>query len=444
MEGMTPYVDFADSKGPLLWLIYGIGYLLSPTSYIGVFWLSVLAYTVTFAAVWRTARMFVGRRESLLVLAIMPAMMFYRVMHEEVVGEDFCMPWICIGIYCTCRTLMSPPGSSVRKYAFWLGVGMAWCLLIKWNLFVLTGGMALIILGVSFGRKRADGLLFGLLGIAALTLPFVVYFLWRGNLTALVQEYFVNTFLITEQGQTPATERILFYTLFTKSLSVFFTMMLAGIFIGIILFCRCFRVAYWLLLGYVPFFLFLEFEPSINHYFTIATPFCIFFLLVIVHCVSQRITKCPKIVFAAIVLCLFFGGTAYNTRWSRFVFFPSEDQERWDEAQTVLRQKQYPRILVGVRDHGYGILSRALPACKYWALQLNASKEMIEERRRAIRARKPDFILLVSKGNAMREVKRIDPQFFTILRASGYHQCYVTVEENGKTTKKALPVYAKE
>lgn len=37
MEGMTPYIDFADSKGPLLWLIYGIGYLLSPTSYIGVF-----------------------------------------------------------------------------------------------------------------------------------------------------------------------------------------------------------------------------------------------------------------------------------------------------------------------------------------------------------------------------------------------------------------------
>ena len=25
MNGMIPYVDFADSKGPLLWLIYGIG-----------------------------------------------------------------------------------------------------------------------------------------------------------------------------------------------------------------------------------------------------------------------------------------------------------------------------------------------------------------------------------------------------------------------------------
>jgi hypothetical protein len=28
MNGLMPYVDFADSKGPLLWLIFGIAYLL--------------------------------------------------------------------------------------------------------------------------------------------------------------------------------------------------------------------------------------------------------------------------------------------------------------------------------------------------------------------------------------------------------------------------------
>ena len=444
MEGMTPYVDFADSKGPLLWLIYGIGYILSPTSYIGVFWLSVLSYTVTFAIVWRTARLFVGRREALLVLAVMPALMFYRGIHEEVLGEDFCMPWICVGIYCTCRALMSPQGTSVRKYAFWLGVGMAWCLLIKWNWFVLMGGMALVVLGVSFGRKSADGLLFGLLGIAALALPFVVYFLLKGNLEAMVQEYFVNTFLITGRGDDPGVERTVFYTLLTNHVSVCFTVMLVGILVGIVLFCRFFRFAYWLLLAYVPFFLFLELEPSINHYFTVVMPFGVFFLMLVARCCRRWVNRCPQIVFAVIVACVFLCGTAYNTRWSRFVFFPSEDQERWDEVQMVLRQKHQPRILVGVRDHGYGILSRALPACKYWALQLNASTEMKEERHQAIRTRKPDFILLVSKGNYIREVKLRDPQFFTVLRESGYHQCYVTTMKNGKAVRKAVPVYTRE
>ena len=44
MNGMRPYVDFTDSKGPLLWLIYGIGYLLSPRNYVGVYVLSCLCY----------------------------------------------------------------------------------------------------------------------------------------------------------------------------------------------------------------------------------------------------------------------------------------------------------------------------------------------------------------------------------------------------------------
>ena len=47
MNGLTPYVDFVDSKGPLLWLIYGVGYLLTPHSFIGVFWLECLVLLAT-------------------------------------------------------------------------------------------------------------------------------------------------------------------------------------------------------------------------------------------------------------------------------------------------------------------------------------------------------------------------------------------------------------
>ena len=171
--------------------------------------------------------------------------MFYRVLHDEVRAEDFCMLGICIGIYCTCRALMSPESASVRKYAFGLGAGMAWCLLIKWNLFVLMGGMALVVLGVSFSRRRADALFFGLFGIAVVTLPFVVYFLWKGNFMAMVQEYFVNTFQITGRGKN--LELTVFYTLLTKRMSVYYTVMLLGVVVGICFFCRRFRVSYWLL-----------------------------------------------------------------------------------------------------------------------------------------------------------------------------------------------------
>lgn len=441
MEGLTPYVDFADSKGPLLWLIYGAGYLLSPTSYIGVFWLSVLAYTVTFAFVWRTARLFVGRREALIVLVLMPVLMFYRVIHDEVRAEDFCMLGICIGIYCTCHALMSPQGTSVRKYAFGLGIGMAWCLLIKWNLFVLMDGMALIILGVSFGRRRADALLFGLLGIAALALPFIVYFLWKGNLMAMVQEYFVNTFLITGRGKDPGTWHTVCYTLLTDRWSVYTTVLLVGAAIGVCLFCRRFRVSYWLLLAYLPFIAFLELQPSWYYYFAIVMPFYVFFLMFLVDGCSRLVCQLPQLAFVAIVGIIYIGGTAYNTRWRNLVFFPSADQQRWDEIQMVMQRQQRPQILVMSGDYGFGLLTRALPACKYWALQYNSSENMKEQRYQAIREHKPDFVITFNRG---KEKSAKYAQFITFVRENGYRQCYVTVVQDGKKVKKAVPVYAKE
>ena len=446
MEGMTPYVDFADSKGPLLWLIYGIGYLLSPTSYLGVFWLSVLAYTVTFDVVWRTARLFVGRRESLIVLVVMPALMFYGGIHEEVRAEDFCLMGICTGIYCTCQTLISSKEASVKKYAFWLGVSMAWCLLMKWNLFVLMGGMALIVLSVSFGRKRVDALLFGLLGIAALALPFVVCLLWKGCFTDMVQEYFVNTFQISGHSFDAGIKRTVFYTLSTNSMSVRFTVMMLGTFLGMLVFCRRFHVTYWLLLTFVPTFLFLEFKPSWCHYFAIVIPFCVFFLLAFVGLCTRWIDNCPKLLFSLFVICFCLITTAHNAHWGNFVFFPPKEQQQWDGIQSVLQRKHQPRILLGIRDNGFGVPCRALPACKYWALQTNPAYEMIEERHQAIRARKPDFVVIASKGQNVdiKDIESRDPKFFTVLRESGYRQCSVTVVKNGKRIKKAVPVYAKE
>lgn len=61
---------------------------------------------------------------------------------------------------------------------------------------------------------------------------------------------------------------------------------------------------------------------------------------------------------------------------------------------------------------------------------------MKEERYQAIRAQKPDFVIVVSK--------HMDSQLITILSESGYHQCNAKVVENGKSIMKQLPIYAKK
>lgn len=79
---------------------------------------------------------FSGRRGSAVALLLMSVLLFFRQLHDEVRAEDFCMPWICAGLYCTIRALQSPTDAMLRRYAFVLGVSLSWGLLIKWNLFL--------------------------------------------------------------------------------------------------------------------------------------------------------------------------------------------------------------------------------------------------------------------------------------------------------------------
>ena len=58
---------------------------------------------------------------------------------------------------------------------------MMYCLLIKWNIFLMMGGMALVIAGVSLRRKSADGIVCGLAGMVVMALPFAIYFAIAGN-----------------------------------------------------------------------------------------------------------------------------------------------------------------------------------------------------------------------------------------------------------------------
>ncbi len=437
MEGMVPYVDFADSKGPLLWLIYGVGYLISPTSYVGVFWLSVFAYSLTFIFVWRTARLFVGWRESVFVLCAMPAFLFFSMFHNEIRAEDFCMPWLCIGIYCTCRVLLSSTEKTIRKCAFVLGASMSCCLLIKWNIFLLMGGMALVILTASLRRKSWGGIVFGLLGIVVVCLPFIVYFLWQGNFTNMLQEYFLTTFLITGRGTDPVVWHNAVHNMLTDRSTIYRNIVLIGAILGIILFCRRFKMSRWLVLSYLPIFLFLILEPLQSYYFTIVMPFYVYFLVFLAQKISSIVCKMKGVSLTVIAVIIYFVGIVYNLNKDNLIFFPSPEQERWDEIHSVLRTKQVPHVIFAGLC-GYGIQVRALPACKYWALQNNPTSEMIAERHRAIRDGKADFVVVTRM-----DIEKVDSLFYKVLAESGYRQCNVMVVKDGKTVTKALPVYAR-
>ena len=158
MNGLVPYDDFADSKGPLLWLIYGVGYLFTPHSYIGVFWLSVFLYTGIFYYVYHTAHLFLANHKlSVATVMIMAGAYFCAWYHTEIRAEDWCCLFVAMSLYHVCRLLFGPARfstSEVNKACCALGIGMAGTLLIKFNMTIMLGTTALYVYARLFARRK--------------------------------------------------------------------------------------------------------------------------------------------------------------------------------------------------------------------------------------------------------------------------------------------------
>ena len=108
MNGYTPYVDFADSKGLLLWIIYGLGYEIHHYSYVGVFWLACLSFWVSFMIAYKTARLYLDKPISLLAAMSMAVPYWYWNFYTEGKAEHFCMPFVTYCVYQLLKMINRP------------------------------------------------------------------------------------------------------------------------------------------------------------------------------------------------------------------------------------------------------------------------------------------------------------------------------------------------
>ena len=65
-NGKVPYKDLFEQKGPLLYLIYGIGYLISHDTFLGVYLLEVISYTIFGYFLFKIARTYLNQFYALL------------------------------------------------------------------------------------------------------------------------------------------------------------------------------------------------------------------------------------------------------------------------------------------------------------------------------------------------------------------------------------------
>ena len=428
MNGMVPYVDFTDSKGPLLWLIYGIGYLLSHYNYIGVFWISCLWYGCTFYLTYLTFGIFLSdKRQCLLGTAVMCLAFFMPVMHYEVRAEDFCQPFIMLSLYHTARMLYGKEryqtAKAVNSSFFALGLSFAALVLIKFSIAAMQSAFILYAFYHLIRSKRSIIIPFctSAAGAFALCLPFLVYFLITGSLTAFIQEYFLNTL------QTVSPQQSFLGAYYDECMDawtnypVVFVMLTLLIVGCVAIMPRLGKYRLFPLLTTLFFFALAMKHHGLVHYFSAVAFGLTFLVAAMLQWLRPKVSRTSlAISFLCLMVLCTFGAQIKRTEFH--VYFWENDVRRkvyYDMACLISQVEKAGVFNAWGCGNGIETLPDALPGSKHWIYQLGSTEEMHEAHVEELRSRQPDFVFLRSEESILRLGMTLQS-----LDSIGYHCCY--------------------
>ena len=410
MSGMTPYVDFTDSKGPLLWLIYGCGYLLSHYDYTGVFWLSCLCYVVIYQYTYKTTRLFIDdERLAFLATILMSLAYFCPLWHYETRAEDFCLLFVVPSLYHTCRVLYgSNPADArvLRNASFVLGLSFGATLMIKFTIAAMLGVFVLYVwfsaVTLRYGWWRSVGWM----GVGALLpiAPFVILFSVQGNLADFVSQYFLITFqTVQEIRTTDSFVHDLAFKLMSNAtvLLLLFTAVLVPLFVP---YMRRFRL--FPLVSLCVFLLIVIQNARWPYYFSICSPFMLFSVVALVKMFEAYGRSAVHTVNGVVVLLTVIGSVLlnydyyyYSTHSMGFMnlFTQSDNAERraYHHYADAIAQKPHPTIIYldSQCNPEFGVPAGALPGCRDWSQQTGATQAMKQATRQAVVSKRADFVV---------------------------------------------------
>ena len=410
MNGLTPYIDFADSKGLLLWLIYGLGYLLSPLDYTGVFWISCAWYALTYWLVYKTSFLFLqDKRLSFICTICMTLAFFNSWYHYEVRSEDFCLLFVMLSLYSTSVVLYTDNVNSKRlkHHFFLLGVVEILLVMIKFNIAVMNGIFILYSLYHTYrqsGRSFIRQFLPLSIGAVVAVLPFLLYLISTNTFLHFIDEYFINTTKTVSYDNN-------YLRLFKSIIKFILTPDLIAMFIFTTLGCISFynRLPRYRMFPFITFFVFVFIANYRAHiyYYTICAPFFVWSCMALCFRYKQRLSTGTAYILLLSVLSYTVLANWVSPKGDfRPNLFFCHNQERvdYENMTKIMQQVNSPTIIyLNTMDTGIGVPAGVMPGSRYWTLQNGATSEMRRQSEEDVRKGISDFVLLLSQQTSLTE-----------------------------------------
>ena len=182
MNGLIPYRDLFEQKGPLLYLIHGLGYLISNTTFLGVFVLEAIAFAIFLYFCHKIILLFLDIRYSIMSLPLIAAIVLNtKAFSHGDSAEEFCLPLIAISLFYLINYFRTVYPNPMNNRWVLINGCIAGCVL--WIKFSLLGFWLGWVFSISMlpllnreYLRMFKSWVFFLCGMVLATLPWIIYF----------------------------------------------------------------------------------------------------------------------------------------------------------------------------------------------------------------------------------------------------------------------------
>lgn len=414
LDGMVPYRDLYEQKGPVLYFVYAIIALFSRDSYFGVYLLEVVTYSLFLYFSGKLAQLYLGSsRVVYFIIAVLAASVVtsWSFTHGGSVEQNSLFILV-YGMYSVLRALGEKRGLTFRE-ALLNGIFAGILLWVKYTMLGFYLGLALFVLiwyltDESLRKKLLVTVGQFLLGIGAVSAVVLLYFALNGALDDLFTVYFYNNIFLYAEKVEGSRLQVIWECL---EGAIGYNPNYGWMIVAGILWLLLKRDSHWkaglmtvLCFACLTLGTYWGGKPY-DYYGLVFAAFCIFGLVVTAeflrHCTQvfdlwHRLMPRHIIsVVAAMVLVLsmLLNGTLQDNQNLYLTKYDKEDTVQYRFAQTIQTVEDATLLNYGFLDGGFYYASGAEPACRYFCYFNINPPEMWAEQNACIAAGGTDFIV---------------------------------------------------
>lgn len=380
MNNIIPYKDIFEQKGPLLYLIYGIGYLISHKTFHGIFIFEVISFTVFLYYIHKLITLFIDSKNSYMILPILSILLTtcYSFTHGGSC-EELSLSLLAISLYYYTKHFKEQELS--YKELVINGFIAGSILLIKYTLLGFWFGfMMFIFFNLVFKRKYKKAFLsciYFLLGMITPLLLFSIYFIITGSLKDFIECYFTinmsaynETVTITSRLNTILTEGL--GCIYENGIIIFLLFIIIPISLIFIKAPKYYKLSLIgiILINMIGLFWGLKFY---RYYVYPLLPFIILSLISIFYLlrnvIDRIINNKTSIILYSVIFILSVISAYNNANYKEMIGMKKEDMFQYRYTSYINKYNNPTLLNMGYLDAGLYTTTGILPNTRFFEIQ---------------------------------------------------------------------------